>query len=284
MKIIRITSGNQPLSPLEHRLREAMSVPTVEVAPAWLSAFTALKVAKRIDREGAGTVEATIVEDILTAISAKRIARKKDVRIVVNLRPNSPTPLTLPEEIRTNADLWIFPSERMRNEFRKLGELRKTAVIEPACFKETKIKPTANEGQSHTVVILTQRPDTTHIIRIIDATDAYPTPITLHFLGKSEAKHIMPAVQHAQRIAHPERILWEGDQYDLAEQLGRAAAVIKAGIDMTEDECAISAAERPVIDITELERMPSKEARREFAETHNPHFHVEQFSKILNAI
>lgn len=251
MKIIRITSS-EPLSEAEKKLREEYFLPTVEVSPTWLGAFTSMKVAKAINREKAGAVEVTSLADLIVAISAREIAKYDDVKIIANLPPNSPTPLSIPEEYLQETDLWIFPSERMHKAISEKGRLRNAAIIPTAYFGNidttTQIN-SANKSGYAMVVILTPKPDTDRLVAIINEVDAHREPIVLNFIGKADAATVMPAVRHSRYISHPERIHWLGNDYDLPTLLCESRAVIKADADITALESAIYAFGGTVIDI-----------------------------------
>lgn len=283
MKIIRIISS-EPLSEAEKKLRDEYYVPTVEVSPTWLGAFTSIKVAKAINREKAGAVEVTSLADLIIAISARKIAKPNDVKIIANLPPNSPTPLSIPKEYLQETDLWIFPSERMHKAFSEKGNLRNAVIIPTAYFGNintaTEINSANNSG-SAMVVLLTPKPDTDRLVAIINEVDAHPEPIDLYLIGKADAATVMPAVRHSRYISHPERIHWLGNDYDLPTLLSESRAVIKADADISVLESAIYAFGGTVIDIP-IPKEISSITIPENAPT--PRLHISQLAHEINKL
>lgn len=264
MKIIRLKSVCT-LPALELTLREQYFISTDETAPAWLSAFTAMKLAKAADKNGASTIEIGNTDDIIAAVSARKLIKTAGVKIIVNLPPDFPTPLSLPGEYLREVDLWVFPSERMRTEYAELGQLKRSEVIIPVCFDEKILaaaetqpckkreKPSPADKLTY-LVILRPQCDTGLLNEIIDTVDAADRDIRVLFLGQSRACDIMPVIRHSRNTLHPERYEWLGDDYDLAGLLSSGATVIKAGKDITSAEAAAPLFGASIIETSQINR------------------------------
>lgn len=355
MKVARLASI--PLEPLRSRMRQERYIPTVDVTPAWIGAFSALKLSRTVRREKASAIEVTRVDDIMAAISARELlapgnakgdipgddlsalgyakgnisgrglSTRGGVKIAVNLPPLSPTPTSLPREFFEKTDLWIFPSERMHDEFARLGNLRRTAVVPPACFdylpediaradnadndSPTSIGPDSGSpndssleydnsdtsgsakdsstapgsaGKERTatlVMLLPRKADTRQVIAAIDAVDSLREEVAIHFLGESEAASIMPAIRHARNIDHPERIVWRGTNYDLPTLLCEARALVQAGADLTEAECAAYLFGCPVICPEGISTSADIVLSPEEAAVHTPQNHIDLLAHAL---
>lgn len=359
MKVARLASI--PLEPLRSRMRQERYIPTVDVTPAWIGAFSALKLSRTVRREKASVIEVTRVDDIMAAISARELlapgnakgdisgrellalgnakgnisgrglSTRGGVKIAVNLPPLSPTPSSLPREFFEKTDLWIFPSERMRDEFARLGNLRRTAVVPPACFdyqpediaradnadsdspttngpdsgspndcslecdnsdtnrtdsgsaKDGNTPPgsTGKERTATLVMLLPRKADTRQVIAAIDAVDSLGEEVAIHFLGESEAASIMPAIRHARNIDHPERIVWRGTNYDLPTLLCEARALVQAGADLTEAECAAYLFGCPVICPEGISTSADIVLSPEEAAVHTPQNHIDLLARAL---
>lgn len=264
MKIIRLKSG-RTLPSFELTLRERYFISTDETAPAWLSAFTAMKLAKAVDKTGATAIEIGRTDDIIAAISARKLTKTAGVKIIVNLPSDFPTPLSLPGEYIREVDLWVFPSERMRAEYADLGQLKRSEVIFSTCFDEKilaaaetqscekKEKPASADSLTY-LVILRPQCDTVVMNKIIDTVDAADRDIRVLFLGQSRAGEIMPVIRHSRNTLHPERYEWLGDNYDLAGLLSAGATVIKAGKDITSAEAAAPLFGASIIETSQINR------------------------------
>lgn len=215
----------------------------VRLSPSMMSAFTAMKIAKAVDREDIDIVETYDSRNAMAAISARSIAKRK-YKIVTIVAPNTPAPLAIPKEIRQGVDLWIFPSQRLNNEYP--DSLKKCIVLTPVSFKITEpIEKNTNSEITISWIGEITAPDA--LKAAVDALEDSGGTFTLRIAGAGRAGAVMPVVRYARGINNAHKVIWASAEYNADEEIRQSHAVIQRGDDLTAVEAAALLSGRRVL-------------------------------------
>ncbi|MCC8114807.1 MAG: hypothetical protein LIP03_12630 [Bacteroidales bacterium] len=227
MKIIFVhKKGEGPRASLA-RLLDERGVRVEPLERAALSAFTSMRLAKAIDRTAAQAVLVTTIPDAMAAVSARKLAKSK-FRIICAPRPNEPVPTGLAEDIRRGVDAWVFPSERQRQAYpQDLNRAEVIGLVDPD-FSPTLPQPGA---VPRIVWIGPIDGNTQRLIRAIEQIDLPERDCELMVCGTAKAQSVMPAVHRSRAINHPERVMWTGENYELADEAAKGCAIVQSGLD-----------------------------------------------------
>ena len=234
MKILRITK--EEINDTEIKIHEDRGMSLIAISPAFISAFTAVKIAKAIDRYDADIVEASRLEDALAAISARKLSAKKDYKIVCRVLPNSPVPISIPQDILEGVDGWLFSSQRLMDEYPK--ECKHPEVLQVLSFDDFghSGKPVINE------MVISWIGDIINTDRLRECLDAVERSgeFTLRVCGAGKAKDVMPLVRMTRSMPNGNKVIWVGEEYRLLPEITACHAAIITDNDISAFETALA--------------------------------------------
>lgn len=252
MKILRITK--EEINDNEIKTYEGRGMRLIAISPAFISAFTAVKIAKAIDRYDADIVEASRIEDALAAISARKLSAKKDYKIVSRVMPNSPIPIAIPQDILENVDGWLFSSQRLMDEFPE--GCKNGKVLQIISFEDF--------GQDDKTicdeVVISWIGDivnTDRLRRCLDAVEQSGN-FTLRICGAGKAKDVMPLVRMARHMPNGNKVIWVGEEYRLLPEIAACHAAIITDNDVSAFETALARSGAWLIHPEEIETIVAK--------------------------
>jgi len=214
------------------------------VRPSCLSPLTSMIVRYAIDSRPDNEIVVFRIKDAMAAISARTIAKRKPM-ITMRILPNSKPPKGIPSDVRAGVDRWIFPSKRMRGLY--------PADLKDACI-ETMVdtgfdgEPIHDPTAKYYVWIGGIDGNTERLKKAIKWIDSRPEDCTLAVFGVGKARNVMPAVQLARAIEHPDRITWMGQPMTAQHCNTPITAVIQAGPDPSPLENRFVAANIPLVE------------------------------------
>ena len=267
MKILRVTKNEIP------QIWADKGILVERISSSWLSAFTAAKIARAVDKSGCEIVEIYNLTDAMAAVSSRKIARSR-FAIVCSIPANTEAPKGIPTEIRRGVDAWAFTSQESAADFP--SDLKNKTVI-PATHFGIKELAELKSIAPRKYLFVGPLTDFDRLKQAIADTDCAPDGTALRICGTGKARYVMAEVRHARGIEHPERIEWAGADYDLGNEITRADAVIKSHRDITDTEAYIMSRGLPLYDRIGGETISEREQ-------HTPCFHVEQFKRLYNLI
>lgn len=234
MKILRITK--QEISDIETKAFDDRGMRLMTVSPSLISAFTSMKIAKAIDRNYADIVDVSRLEDAIAAISAKKLSEKKDFKIVYRVMPNSPVPLSIPNEILSGVDGWLFSSQRLMQEYPQ--QCKSPQILQCISFEDFghDEKPICDE-----VVIswIGNIVNTERLRQCLDAVERSGA-FTLRVCGTGKAKDVMPLVRMARHMPNGNKVIWVGEEYRLLPEITACHAAIITDNDISAFETALA--------------------------------------------
>lgn len=230
---------------LPHSLREKIEVDTFDfvITPSWLSPMTSMNVRYAIDSHPGHNITVFRLKDAMAAISARSIS-KVSPQIIVRIPPNAKPPKGIPHDVSQGVDLWIFPTERLRNLYPQ--DLKNTKVEIPVDTR-FKGKPKHASDSKHYVWIGDIDGNTERLKKAIQWIDAQKDG-SLMVYGTGKAQHVMPAVKLARAVSHPDRISWMGQPISETDCDTPICGILQAGLDPTPLENRFNAAGIPLID------------------------------------
>lgn len=234
MKILRITK--QEVSEIEAKAFDNHGMRLTAVSPSLISAFTSMKIAKAIDRNYADIVEISRLKDAIAAISARKLSEKKDFKIVYRVMPNSSVPLSIPNEILSGVDGWLFSSERLMQEFPQ--QCKNPLALQCISFEDFghDAKPICDE------VVISWIGDIVNTDRLRQCLDAVERSgaFTLRVCGTGKAKDVMPLVRMARHMPNGNKVIWVGEEYRLLPEITACHAAIITDNDISAFETALA--------------------------------------------
>lgn len=234
MKILRITK--QEISDAETKAFDDRGMRLVGVSPAFISAFTSMKIAKAIDKNYADIVEVSRLEDAIAAISARKLSEKQDYKIVYRVMPNSPVPLPIPNDILSSVDGWLFSSQRLMQEYPQ--QCKTPFVLQCLSFEDFghDVKPICDE------VVFSWIGDIVNTERLRQCLDAVERSgaFTLRVCGTGKAKDVMPLVRMARHMPNGNKVIWVGEEYRLLPEITACHAAIITDNDISAFETALA--------------------------------------------
>lgn len=234
MKILRIIK--QEVSEIEAKAFDNHGMRLTAVSPSLISAFTSMKIAKAIDRNYADIVEISRLKDAIAAISARKLSEKKDFKIVYRVMPNSSVPLSIPNEILSGVDGWLFSSERLMQEFPQ--QCKNPLALQCISFEDFghDAKPICDE------VVIAWIGDIVNTDRLRQCLDAVERSgaFTLRVCGTGKAKDVMPLVRMARHMPNGNKVIWVGEEYRLLPEITACHAAIITDNDISAFETALA--------------------------------------------
>lgn len=215
------------------------------LCPSFLSALTAIRIAKAIDTGGHDFAEVTRLDDAMAAISAKKICHSGNFKIVLRPGPCSATPHSIPSDILTAVDLWLFPSSRLLMAYQNLG-VEKKALLSPVSFEDIEEKA-APPHPSPVISWIGPITDTKRLTACIEAVGSLKGAFTLRICGQGKPRIVMPCVRLARAIDYSDKVVWLGNDYSLADEIALCDAAIIPGIDITPDDALIPRHGKPLL-------------------------------------
>ncbi len=203
-------------------------VSTQRLSPTLLGAFTAVKIASALGKENIHCIHAYNLRDAMSAISGREISKGVKPKIVVEVAPNSAVPKSIPADICAGVDAWIFPSKRLLDLYP--DNLKCKTLLPPVdlSIDWQKAKPNPSANHLCWVGALDGNIDRLKTaIQIVDDNEG----LSLRVCGTGKARYVMEAVRKQRGMEHPERVEWLGENFDIAEVLSGASAIVQAGLD-----------------------------------------------------
>lgn len=244
MKILALRDKKSPTTQLMSALLCEQGVAVIDHSPALFSAFAAMRIASIIDKEDIAVIEASNTKDAMAALSARQLARKNNVMVIMNIPPNSQPPKAIPGEIRRKVDAWIFPSHRLRNAYPQ--DIRNAAVIPTTSFAyPCDIPPAANARPVVSWIGDIMRPDRLKLY--LEEAEAIQGDLSVRISGAGDAAKVMPVVRLSRHLAREKDIIWVGEGYDTEAEIARCDAALATNDDITEIEAAAVLSGRPLL-------------------------------------
>ena len=220
------------------------------ISPSALSAFTAMKVRKELNKGAYDMVAVSDLGNAMAAISAREISR--DVRIAYFVASNADVPKGIPADIRNGVDAWIFPSQRLCDAF---PDSLKRKLVVPAADVDGIIEgKVAGSGSPLRMAWIGPiNGNTQRLIDAINAIDEAPEGALLTVCGTGKAQMAMPAVRQSRAICHPERVVWVGEGGDIVATVSEASAVVQSGMDAIGIEMGAAVMGRKLVQPSEVD-------------------------------
>lgn len=249
MKILSIHSKSNPTPQKKSDELSRRGVTLLDYSPTLLSAFAAMRISSIIDKEDISVIEVSNIKDAMAATSGRDLARKKHVKIIMNVPPNFPTPKGVAGELRRKIDGWIFPSARLRDTFP--DDLRGATVIQTTSFAlATDLAPTPHDKPVISWIGDITRPD--RLKAFLEEAEATPGDYSLRISGAGDAAKVMPVVRFSRQLARNRDIVWVGEEYDPATEIKGSDAVLASDDDITPTEAAAILSGRHLLQPGEL--------------------------------
>ena len=231
------------------------------ISPSALSAFTAMKVRKALNKGECDVVAVGDLGNAMAAISAREISR--DVHIVYFVAPNADVPKGIPADIRNGVDAWIFPSQRLCDAFP--DSLKRKLVVPTADVDGIIEGKVAGSGNPlHMAWIGPMDGNTQRLVDAVNAIDEAPDGSLLTICGTGKAQKVMPAVRQSRAICHPERVVWAGDKCDIVATVSEATAVVQSGMDAIGIEMGAAVMGRKLVQPCEIKDIDAAQAVKPF--------------------
>lgn len=235
MKILVIDNKQGWWTPALDEMMQQRGIYAEHLSPTLLSAFTALKAGKLIDKLYASLVVASNLSDAAAGLSGCTIAKHK-AKTVVMPQPSVAAPRGIPTAIVRGVAGWVFPSQRCLNSYHE--ELAMATVIGPVTH-EPFAAPYADAASSMLWAgsIDGNSARLRRAIRLIDDSEQWSK---LAIFGTGKAQEVMPAVRDSRAIAHPQKIEWLPQGTLLPDAALHASAVVQTASDASGLELAIA--------------------------------------------
>lgn len=205
-----------------------------------ISAFGSLKIYHLISGEDFDIIEVSRLKDAVSAISAIGLAKKKtssQPKIFFRVKPNTPVPMSIVNDIKQGVDLWIFESQRLADLYP--DDLKAKIVVAPTPSKTqfgsegTIAKPNLSASPGFLWIGDINNPARLRAaIEEIDALDG----ATLTICGTGKAAEVMPVVRMCRHLPSAPRIKWKGEQFDPATEISKSIALVASDSDITTTE------------------------------------------------
>lgn len=212
--------------------------------PSFVSALTAMRIARAADRHVPDVVEVSALADAMAAVSAKKLHLKQNFKIAYHVKPNSVLPDRIPRDICDNVDFWVFPSRRQADAY---GDAKGKKIIlnKPYFGALNAVWPT--EAPYPTLLWLGEIKSPDRLIAVMDTMEACHGKVRLRICGAGKARAVMPAVRHSRHLQCAGSISWAGADFDINEEIGACTAGVRTDNDITTLETAILLSRRPLV-------------------------------------
>lgn len=230
MKILRISKTPLPEKAIEAFADFSMAV--TELSPTLLSAMTAMKIAKAMNKEDADVVMVDSMDNAMAAVSARKLNLKQNFKLTFCAAPNSEIPKSIPKDIAKGVDAWIFPSQR-------LADLYPDGLNRPAVIQPVSLAGTVLTKETHSAPTIGWIGDIRHpdgLKTALEEVDAQDGRFVLRIAGAGQAKTVMPLVRLSRALMHGGNVAWVGEGYDTAKEMCMCDAVLRTAPDITSTE------------------------------------------------
>lgn len=246
MSLLFIIPGDAPVAEHELQIFNREGIATQSIRPAFLSAFTSMLIAGALKKSKPRAIVAFRIKDAQAAISARKLSESPDMKIVMQVAPNSTKPIGIPAEVKKNVDLWIFPSQRLASLYP--ADIAKAVL--PMALPEHFDAP----ADAHANAFIWAAPidgNTDRLCQALRTIDNLPTlpqqpEPTIFICGQGKARNTMPAVRAHRAMQHPARVKWMAEAYDLHELCKESYGVLQGAPDATPLELALANEKRPL--------------------------------------
>ncbi len=244
MKILSIHSKSIHTPQKKSDELSRLGISLLDYSPTLFSAFAAMRISSMIDKEEISVIEVGNIKDAMAAISGRDLARKKHVKIIINVPPNFHSPKGVAGEIRRKIDAWLFPSARLRDTFP--DDLRRAAVIPTTSFTlTTNIEKTTHDKPVISWISDITRPD--RLKAFLEEAESTPGDYSVRICGAGDAAKVMPVVRFARQLTRNRDITWVGEEYDPETEIKECDAVVASDDDITSTEAAAILSGRPLL-------------------------------------
>lgn len=247
MKILRINTQEKCAEEIREWQENGMEIE--HFAPAAISAFTSMKLARHIDKGMPQVVMVDCLKNAMAAISARQLTHNDRYKIVFTVFPNSEIPKSIPSDIRKGVDTWIFASQRLCDGYP--ADLKNKAVVMPVCVVAPAMERMACGDRPIITWIGTIR-DAERLKSAIAEVDEQEGRFMLRIAGAGLAKTVMPLVRMARGLRFPHNVEWVGEEYRLEEELQIAACILRTADDITLTETIALQNRIPLIDVSDI--------------------------------
>lgn len=230
MKILRISK-----TPLPEKALEAFSgfgMMVTELSPTLLSAMTAMKIAKAMNKEDFDVVMADSMDNAMAAVSARQLNLKQNFKLAYCAAPNSEAPKSVPKDIAKGVDAWIFPSQRLADMYP--AGLNSPTVLQPVSLAGVKVSKAPHPDPVIGWIGDIRYPE--RLKEALEEVDAQKGRFSLRIAGAGLAKTVMPLVRLSRSLEHNDKVVWVGEGYDIAEEMEKCDAVLYTSPDLTASE------------------------------------------------
>lgn len=246
MSLLFIIHGDAPVAEQELQLFNREGIATQSIRPAFLSAFTSMLIAGALKKSTPRAIVAFRIKDAQAAISARKLSEARDMKIVVQVTPNSPKPISIPSEVKNNVDLWIFPSQRLAALYP--ADITKTVL--PMALPED-FDTTADTCANAFIWAAPIDGNTERLCLALRTIDNLPTlpqqpEPSIAICGQGKARNTMPAVRAHRAMQHPARVKWLAEGYNLHDLCKGSAGILQGAPDATPIELALANEKRPL--------------------------------------
>lgn len=246
MKILRISKTALPEEALKAFAGFGMMV--TGLSPAMMSAMTSMKIAKATNKEDFDVVMVDSMDNAMAAVSARQLNKGHDFKLVFCVPPDTDAPKGVPKDIAGGVDAWIFPSQRLAVLYP--GGLKAPAVIQPVSLAGTAI--TKDAQSAPTIGRIGDIRHSEGLKTALEEVDAQDGRFVLRIAGAGQAKTVMPLVRLSRALVHAGNVVWVGEGYDTAKEMGMCDAVLRTAPDITITETIALQNGIPLIAPTEI--------------------------------
>lgn len=218
---------------------DSLGLTSHSVSPTLFSAFTSMTIATECDRRNARLVHTYRPLDAMAAISARRIAKRRDFSVVLEFADNAPRPRSISKDILKGVDAWVLPTDRLAD---MAAASHKPCLVMLPKSAETDGRPlpAAGDKPHH---LLWAGPLEKNIERLKDAIRLVGNSdgrVRLTVLGTGTARYAMQAVKLSRALPDPSLVQWLGDNYSPDRILPEATAIVQSQDDPTPYELDIA--------------------------------------------
>lgn len=227
MKILRISKTPLPGKALEAFCEFGMMV--TDLSPSLLSAMTAMKIAKAVKKEDFDVVMVDSMENAMAAVSARKLDLNQKFKLAFCVAPNSEAPKAVAKDIANGVDAWIFPSQRLADMYP--AGLKCPTVLQPVSLADVRVTK-----EPHPTPVIGWIGDIRYpegLKQALETMDELDGGFILRISGAGLAKTVMPLVRLSRALVHKENVVWVGESYNVAEEMGKCDAVLYTAPDLT---------------------------------------------------
>lgn len=277
------------------RLLEDAGETIVHINPSTFSFLTSMRIATECKSHTPDAVIVYRMKDAVGALSARTLNQAVDklrspYPILFYIDDKTNRPIRVTTEVMNKIDVWIFESEEILDEWKKIDGFapRRTEVI-PRPAEDTPIAERTSPNDKPTLSYFGELGD----CRLLGATlgaiakQRLGGQVNIRVRGTGKARYIMPVVKLAK--ANALNVEWLGDEYDIDSELAKTDAWIVSSRIPAQIEKRLMANRRPgitaatVADLLDHEKysLAADEARREYLVKYTPEKYIENIRSLL---